>query len=285
MSPFDHPMFKSRPAELPELSPQLLSAAKAIIAQGPPSLMAFMAHVIEQTQGQPKWDDYLAQSVVGLMDELAGESHYENDLDDGRIYRVKITLRGCRPAVFREVEVPNVTLGELHEVIQVAMGWTNSHLHAFRFGRVSYGPMDNEFQLDDSRDEESLSLRDLVDEDRRKFIYEYDFGDGWEHDILISAATKYPKPGQTYPHCLKGEFACPPEDCGGIYGYMQICELLNTPKAQWSDDDKERMSWVGKFDPAAFSVDAVNKSFRKYFAPADEEPAAAKPKRSGKKSK
>ena len=155
------------------------------------------------------------------------------------------------------------------------MGWTNSHLHSFRIGNDYLGPIDAEGVNDDWYDEDSAILSDLVADDRRRMIYEYDFGDGWEHDILISKP-KSPKPGVFYPRCIKGELACPPEDCGGVWGYMELCELLNMPKAEWNDDQTAQMEWLGDFDPQAFSVNEVNQAFQEMFAPP--EPPKKKPK-------
>jgi|GEM_PF-1837345 len=288
MSPLDALARNSLQA-LPPLSPSSLKTAQELIEAGPVSFLAFFAHIVEQASERDEWQSFLNHSpadmsTVEMFATLGMDDDDDDadDLDDGLIYRVKITLRGFRPAVYREVEVPNCTLGDLHVVIQAAMGWTNSHLHAFRVGPTEYGPVDDDFGMGgDWDDEDSVSLRELVDKDQRKFLYEYDFGDSWEHDILISKP-KPPKKGQTYPHCVKGELACPPEDCGGIYGYLEICDLLNMPKSEWDSDQKERMSWLGKFDPQAFSIEKLNAVFRTDFAsmalPPEKPPAKGKKK-------
>lgn len=255
--------FASDLPPLPELSSHLRPLADEIIQQGPEALAALFGYLVAKTADDPRWNAVLSETLPALG-LLPGEE--SQNLDDGLIYKVKITLRGFRPAVFREVEIPNMTLGELHTVIQRVMGWSNSHLHCFTIGGEQYGELNEGMDYDAWLDEESLSLGELVESDQRKFTYEYDFGDSWDHDILISK----PKPPQkdvVYPRVVKGELACPPEDCGGVWGYLQICDLLNTPKSEWSPDDKERMGWVGKFDPQAFSVEATTKAIQQLLDP------------------
>jgi hypothetical protein len=199
------------------------------------------------------------------------------DLDDGLVYKVKITLKGLRPAVFRELEVPNMTLGDLHQVIQAAMGWDFSHPHCFTIDKEEYGELNPDDPYDAWQDEETVSLGQLIQADRRKFTYEYDFGDSWMHDILISKP-KAPQPGVFYPRCIKGELACPPEDCGGIHGYLQICQLLEKPSAEWSTVDEEYFSWIKNFDPQAFSVDDANSYLKSLYSPPEPPPKKKKSK-------
>lgn len=278
MSPDEQPDDLPESLPLPELPPHLKPLADEIIQQGPTGLAALFGYIVQQTGNDPQWNALISETFAGtsLFPENADE-----DLDDGLIYKVKVTLRGFRPAVFREVEIPNMTLGELHGVIQVTMGWQNCHLHCFTIQGEQYGELNPEANYDAWLDEESLSLGLLVQSDQRKFTYEYDFGDSWEHDILISKP-KPPQPGAVYPRCLKGELACPPEDCGGIYGYLQICELLNTPKSEWTPDDKQRMDWLGKYDPQQFSLETATKALKKLLDPIM--PASLKAKKSRAKS-
>lgn len=279
MSPRELPDVTSDPLPLPELPAHLRPLADEIIHRGPEGLAALFGYIVEQTANDPTWNRLISETFAGTSLLPAG---VPTDLDDGLIYKVKITLRGVRPAIFREVEIPNISLGELHEVIQTAMGWDDAHPHCFTIDGEEYGELNEEMSYDAWLDEESLSLGQLVETDQRKFTYEYDFGDSWSHDILISK----PKPPQkdvVYPRVVKGELACPPEDCGGIWGYMQICELLNTPQADRSPDDKERMEWVGEFDPQQFSLETATNGLQELLAPIM--PDSLKPKKSRPKSR
>ena len=158
-----------------------------------------------------------------------------------RTVRLQVTLREVTPAVLRVVDVPaSCTLSELHDLLQVAMGWTDSHLHQFIVGDARYGVPDQEFDTDE-RDEASFRLADLP----TRFGYLYDFGDGWTHDIEVLG------PGEAQPGCGYGEGRCPPEDCGGPTGYAELVEVLADPT---HDDHEHLRSWVGEwpeFDQAA----------------------------------
>lgn len=128
-----------------------------------------------------------------------------------RTTRLRITLRDVEPAVVRIVDVPaSTTLPELHHLVQAAVGWTDSHLHLFDGGAVMWGRPDD---LDEAvRDEAGARLADLP----AAFVYHYDFGDGWEHDVEVLGA------GDAEPGCRYGEGRCPPEDCGGPHGYADL---------------------------------------------------------------
>lgn len=176
-----------------------------------------------------------------------------------QICRVKITLSVIRPAIWRRIEVPDtMRLSRLHRVFQAAMGWTDSHLHEFRVGKRRYGQPDPTWP-DDVLNEKRLTLRTLVDREVKRFRYNYDFGDGWEHDILIEG-TSDPEPGVEYPRAIAGRRACPPEDCGGPYGYQDLLEVLRNPR---HPDPNERRSWIREsFDPEEFDLSWVNQRLR-----------------------
>ena len=175
------------------------------------------------------------------------------------IYQIRITLKGSKPPIWRKLAVASdIVLADLHEVIQIAMGWTNSHLHQFKKGHEYFvtkvtpwgEPTDME-----GEDEEAVTLGEVCPRVRSKLIYEYDFGDGWEHTIEVKKIIE-PEPGVEYPVCLGGKKACPPEDCGGIWGYYQLLETIADPKA---DDHDNMLEWLGgAFDPDAFDLDEVN---------------------------
>jgi Plasmid pRiA4b ORF-3-like protein len=184
-------------------------------------------------------------------------------------YQLKITLKGPRPPIWRRIQVPGlVTLGDLHIFIQVAMGWSNGHLHQFAVGTGSkekfYGPVeddpDDDFMvIDDCNmlDERHYELRKIAPKERTKFVYEYDFGDGWRHEVLVEQIFHF-EPDVIYPRCIAGRRACPPEDCGGPWGYARLLNSLANPRAEESD---ELSSCLGKyFDPEFFDLAEVNAS-------------------------
>lgn len=181
------------------------------------------------------------------------------------IYQFKITLKGIEPPIWRRIQTKDCTLDKLHEHIQMVMGWTNSHLHQFEINGVRHG--DPELIYEGWEDEEPpvdsrrLTISKMVPGDGKRFSfdYEYDFGDGWEHEILFEGCLRAEK-GVRYPLCLEGERACPPEDVGGIDGYEEYLEALADPKHEEHDSF---MGWRGPFDPEAFDAKAATKEMRK----------------------
>ena len=174
------------------------------------------------------------------------------------VHQLKITLRGVsRPPVWRRVLVPaDVTLGDLHEVIQQAMGWDDYHMHLFSMGGQEYGSPDPE--LGHASDKNVL-LSQLLSGPGDRLRYTYDFGDDWEHDIVLEE-TRTAVPEETYPSCVAGKGACPPEDCGGAWGYAELKEILADPLHEGHQD---MLEWLGldagkDFDPKKFSVAEVN---------------------------
>lgn len=160
------------------------------------------------------------------------------------VCQLKVTLRGTRPPIWRRLLVPvDMTLRRLHRVLQVAMGWQDSHMHEFRV------------------EGQRLAIRsgrigDMLTEVGDSLIYTYDLGDGWEHIIILEKRFAGGDDAER-PVCLGGQQACPPEDCGGVPGYYDLLEVLQSP-----DDERyeEMREWVGgDFDPTAFSVEAVNR--------------------------
>lgn len=177
----------------------------------------------------------------------------------GRIARLKITLKDSKPPIWRRVDVPDtITLPKLHAVIQTAMGWQDYHLHQFIVGGTYYSVPDPD-DLMDVRDERRVRLNQLLTAPKQKLVYEYDFGDGWEHVVLLEALLE-PEPGVAYARCTAGKRACPPEDCGGIWGYASFLEAIQDPQHPEHDT---MLAWAGgAFDPERFDLQQVNDALR-----------------------
>ena len=177
-----------------------------------------------------------------------------------QFYLLKITLMNMPHAIWRRFVVPaNITLDQLHEVVQVVMGWHDCHCHAFIKDNQQYMPaMALEFGNEcDSLLEDDYTLESLAPKKGAQIRYWYDFGDDWMHEIVVENAN-YEDSAQSHPvYCVAGEKACPPEDCGGGYGYLDFCDAMADPKHPEHRDLKE---WFGgKYDPNHFDIDAVNK--------------------------
>jgi hypothetical protein len=159
-------------------------------------------------------------------------------------------------------------LDRLHTVIQVAMGWTNTHLHQFSagggFALAYYGTPDPECgMMDRTLHEKRYTIADLAPKAGRKIGYDYDFGDDWQHQVAVEKVLP-PDAGFLHPVCLGGANACPPEDCGGVEGYYRLLAVLADPNHPEHD---EMMEWAGeRIDPAAFDLAAVNAWLKRFKA-------------------
>jgi len=172
-----------------------------------------------------------------------------------QVYQFKITLLDTAPPIWRRIQVGDCTLDKLHEAIQTAMGWTNSHLNHFRIDGARYGdPMLLAETFEELRYKDSTTTRlsDILPASGApfRFEYEYDFGDGWKHEVLFEG--RHPaEPGKRCPLCLDGARACPPEDVGGVGGYVDFLAAIADPDDERHDELRE---WIGrKFDPEAFN--------------------------------
>jgi hypothetical protein len=174
------------------------------------------------------------------------------------VYQLKITLRDIRPPIWRRVLVrTDITLGHLHWVIQFAMGWTNSHLHSFSIQGVDYSMSMPDLDLDelDMRDEQSVMLSKVTTGEKVKFFYLYDFGDSWEHEVVVEKVLTA-ESDTSYPVCIKAKRACPPEDCGGTWGYQTLLKAIKDPR---HPEHAFRREWVGSsFDPEDAELDEIN---------------------------
>ncbi len=175
------------------------------------------------------------------------------------IVQIKVKLLGVtKPPVWRRVQLrADTRLDRLHEILQAALGWENYHLHAFSFGDEEFGPADPEFGLDFS-DERYVTLGELTDLGAR-FRYTYDFGDNWEHEIHVEDLLD-PDPDTRYPILVAAKGACPPEDCGGPWGYADLKAILADPN---DEQHQEMLEWLGlenasAFDPAALHTNDLD---------------------------
>ena len=179
------------------------------------------------------------------------------------LFQFKITLRDIKATIWRRFQVKDCTLNKLHEHIQTAMGWTNSHLHQFEIEGERYGPSSPD-DLDfgtEMIDETGVLLSLLLPKSgkRTRWSYEYDFGDGWRHEIIFEGYRPIDKKVK-YPLCLEGERACPPEDVGGPYGYQEYLEAMADPDHEQHEDF---MEWSGPFDSEAFDAAKATKEMQR----------------------
>ncbi len=178
-----------------------------------------------------------------------------------RFYLLKIQLLDIEPAIWRKFVVPaNITLDRLHDVIQIVMGWTDSHLHEFTIGKKRYTeyPESKEDGLACGR----YRLVNLIKRKGRTFGYVYDFGDCWKHELLIEESRYFNPELRTPIACLDGARACPPEDVGGVTGYFEFCTALKDPG---HEEHESHMEWFGgEFDSEQFYPELVNWELMKY---------------------
>lgn len=176
-------------------------------------------------------------------------------------YQLKISLKGSKPLIWRRVlAASTATLGDLHSIIQSSMGWEGGHLHAFEVGDVYYGSHFPGQELDDCEDEAAATVKDVAGKPKAKFKYEYDMGDSWIHDIVVEKILE-PDAARKTPVCIAGEGACPPEDCGGLWGYYSILDAIADKK---HPDHEEMSEWLDEdYDPEVFDIDAANKELKR----------------------
>jgi hypothetical protein len=154
----------------------------------------------------------------------------------------------------------NTLLSDLHCIIQTSMGWENAHLHQFIHDSVFYQPPYDFLEEDGyATDYSELALSQLINKEKQKTVYEYDFGDSWRHEILLEQILPEEE-GTFYPVCIKGKGACPPEDCGGVWGYESLIETLKGKKTR---EQKQMLKWLGlksadEFDPEYLDIENIN---------------------------
>ena len=174
------------------------------------------------------------------------------------LVQLHIELRRVEPPVWRRFQVPELlTLAKLHAVLQIVMGWTNSHLHEFNIAGQRYGiPDDEGFDDLPMIDERRARLAQFTGSGLKRFTYTYDFGDSWDHDLRVEQ--RLARDPATPPIiCLDGGNRCPPEDVGGSYGYAEFLKVLRNPR---HEEYADMVTWAGGvFDPTTFAIDAVNR--------------------------
>jgi hypothetical protein len=174
------------------------------------------------------------------------------------VHKVKVTLRGAKPPIWRRLEIPSgMSLAEVHHTIQNAFGWTNGHLWVFETPDGDYGLPDPELGHHDAA---RTTLNRVAAHPGDRIRYTYDFGDDWEHDIVVEDVSPTASDVH-YPRCLTGRRACPPEDCGGIWGYADLLGVLADPG---HEEHQQYLNWLGmdsadEFDPARFDLTEVNR--------------------------
>jgi len=174
------------------------------------------------------------------------------------IYQIKVTLKGAKPPIWRRLEVPaDTSLAEVHDIIQTAFGWANAHMHVFETAYGSFGVADRELGY---RAEAPVTLEQVAPGAGDRLKYTYDFGDDWTHEIVVEKLLDR-QPG-AYPRCTGGRRAGPPEDCGGVWGYAELVEVLDNPGHPEHDD---RLDWLGlesaaDFQPERFDATEITRA-------------------------
>ncbi len=269
--------FLEQAAELDEDAPEGPVFSKLKIDQ--PALMRFVGECLfEQDEDEPQLPEGNAELLFLVMktfiDALdrhvasrrAKKSRRKRGKAPAPVYQIKVTLKGIRPPIWRRLLVPSdTTLDRLHDVIQIAMGWENAHLHQFIAGRQVIGEPNPELGNPfgpPAQDERTVALGEVLRKEKDKILYQYDFGDSWEHEIRLEKVLA-PDPDLRHPVCVKARRACPPEDCGGPWGYADLLEALADPEhpeheayLEWLPED-----WV----PEKVDLERINEALRSEF--------------------
>lgn len=187
-----------------------------------------------------------------------GEGQTVNDQEQNQIYQLRIDLKHIQPPIWRRVLVPaSATLADLHDIIQAVMPWWDAHLHEFECNGVNYGIPHRQEAWYPIEDSAAVTLGEVLPRVNAQINYTYDFGDEWQHKIRLEKVLE-PAPELTYPICIKGSRAAPPEDCGGPHGYTHMLQVLQDPKhpdydmySEWLEDE---------IDPEFFDLEEANEA-------------------------
>jgi hypothetical protein len=241
-----------------EVASMVIALAESVVGAEPKQQVALLLVV-------NKLMDCLQASIAGSDLRPAKATKATKASPADAVYQFKITLLESHPPIWRRIQVRDCTLDKLHEHIQTAMGWTNSHLHHFKIKDQLYGDpalLQENFDDMEYRDSTTTRISDILPKSGRRFRlqYEYDFGDSWNHEVLFEGVVRA-DPKAKYPLCPEGERACPPEDCGGIWGYPDFVEAIQDPD---HERHEELLAWVGsRFDPEEFDPGKATKAMRK----------------------
>ena len=175
------------------------------------------------------------------------------------VYEMKVRLKGSRPAIWRRFRLSgDTTLYKLHRILQALMGWSDYHLYEFRIGQLRFGEPDPDYSPE-TRTAKRVRLSDILKAEKARFTYVYDFGDDWQHEIVVERILPSAQKLR-HPVCIGGERACPPEDCGGVWGYSRLLKVIRNPR---DEEYEETMEWLGgDFDPERFEPDKVNRRLK-----------------------
>jgi hypothetical protein len=179
-----------------------------------------------------------------------------------QFFQIKITLKHTKPPIWRRIVVdPEIKLDRLHDVLQIAMGWTNSHMHQFETPDGYFA--NPAFQLEETRSTSKTTLQSVLYKPKSSIRYEYDFGDSWDHQIVLEKVVELDLP--VLALCVGGARSGPMEDCGGPWGYANQLAILKDPQ---HPDHEEVSEWVDAgFDPEAFDADAINRQLARLKPP------------------
>lgn len=205
---------------------------------------------------------------VEIMENLKNMENMKNiennnqKKEEKNVYQFKISLKRIKPTIWRRIQVPeDYTFYELSDAILNAMGWAGSHLHDFKMKNPETGGQETigeDPNMDDScasLDEKETKIKDFFINNKSKALYTYDFGDNWDHEVQLMRILPAID-GKEYPVCIAGKRACPPEDCGGTWGYQSLLEKRGKPKDQLTDEEREELEWYqidDDFDPEEFN--------------------------------
>ncbi len=175
------------------------------------------------------------------------------------VFRLRIQLNDVDPMIWRRMLVPGaIRMGKFADILLAVMGWSNSHLHAFTVGDTRYGMNDDEFP-EGEIDEKTVTVLQALRAERR-FTFEYDFGDSWEHEVVIEEL-RWSALGLKFAVCLDGANACPPDDVGGTWGYAEFLSAIADPT---HEEHENYLEWAGgPFDPTDFDLAEVNALLQK----------------------
>jgi len=174
------------------------------------------------------------------------------------LYELNVVIKRIDPPIWRLIQIPpRTSLKRMHKILQIAMGWTNSHLHLFKVDGKEYGELSSEREFE-VLDESKLTLEKIFAGGNRSFQYEYDLGDDWIHEITLKRQIEGEK---AKLGCIAGARACPPEDCGGVPGYYNLLEAISDPK---NEEHDSLLEWAGEgYDSEAFDPAAVDRALKR----------------------